>query len=115
MFEARRRPDPGARVISAAAFLGAIVSVYNYLIESSGIAGTPGAMLVIVTSALLCLLGFAMRARFRRLVAILALVLIAGTAFAGWLLESPTLVVAMGLAFLGWLVHGLFGPGRAFA
>ncbi len=115
MFEARRRRDPGARLVSGAGFLGAGVSLWNYFNEASGIAGTPGAMLVIGSSALLFLVGFALRGRSRGVLSLLALVLILGTTFAGWLLESPTLLVAMALALLGWLGHALFRPRREFA
>jgi hypothetical protein len=75
----------------------------------SGIAGTPGAILVIASSVILIALGLIMRsARSRGLrvfVTAAALLDIAGTAFAGYLLESETLVVAMLVCLAGWFIH----------
>lgn len=74
----------------------------------NGIAGTPGALLVVASSALLLLVGFALwrqgpRAGTpQRLLRFIALVLIAGTVWAAWLLEAQTLVAIMGVAALGW-------------
>jgi hypothetical protein len=43
----------GAMIIAASAIIGSAVSIYNYLNPMSGIAGTPGAILVIVSTLIL--------------------------------------------------------------
>ena len=40
----------GAMIIASSAIIGTAVSIYNYLDPMSGIAGTPGAILVIVST-----------------------------------------------------------------
>jgi hypothetical protein len=101
----------GASLLCSAAVVGAAVSITNYFSPDSGIAGTPGAILVIASSVILIALGVimrgaAMRSRgLRVFVAAAALLNIAGTAFAGYLLESETLVVAMAVCLAGWFIH----------
>jgi hypothetical protein len=99
----------GTSLLIGAALLGVVVSVVNYVTPDNGIAGTPGALLVIVSTAALALVGFALRRRYmvaRRggvLWPAIALFLLAGTALAGWLLETAVLVALMMLAALSWL------------
>ena len=101
--------DFGSTLISSGAFIGAAVSLANYLSPDSGIAGTPGAILVIASTIIL--LGFALVMRgyaqhgraFRTLVATLAFLNIVGTALAGYLLDSETLVALMMVCLVGWL------------
>jgi hypothetical protein len=107
-------PRLGGLLISVAALLGAAVSVYNYFAESSGIQGTGGAMLVIVSSAVLGVLGPGLGGGRSRVLAAVSLILILGTAFAAWLLESSALLALMAASFLGWLLH-VFAPRRAAA
>ena len=101
----------GVRLISIAGILGAAVSLYNYFSAESGISGTPGAMLVVVSSAVLFLFGFAIgveRARrrsWRVVISVACLLVILGTAFAGYLLNSQALVVLMVVALLGWCLY----------
>jgi hypothetical protein len=99
----------GTSLLCSAAVVGAAVSIANYFSPDSGIAGTPGAILVIASSVILIALGRIMRsARSRGLrvfVTAAALLDIAGTAFAGYLLESETLVVAMLVCLAGWFIH----------
>ena len=101
----------GVRLISIAGILGAAVSLYNYFSAESGISGTPGAMLVVVSSAVLFLFGFAIgadRARrrsWRVVIGAACLFVILGTAFAGYLLNSQALVVLMVVALLGWCLY----------
>jgi quinoprotein glucose dehydrogenase len=89
--------------------LGVVVALVNYFQPGNGISGTPGALLVIVSTVVLALVGFALHRRIaerRRggvLLHGLAFVLLAGTVFAAWLLESHVLVVLVVLAALGWL------------
>ncbi len=110
----------GAWFMAAAAVAGLAVSVANYLNPQSGIAGEPGTVLVIASTALLALFGLLMGADRRRgaflriFFLVSALLNIAGTAFAGYLLHSTALVVLMMAALLGWLLH-LFGRRNAVA
>lgn len=102
----------GARFISGAGILGAALSVYNYFSSSSGIQDTGGALLVILTSVILFGLGFSIGAPgrtdgLRKLLSALCLILILGTAFAAFLLESWTLLLLMIIAAVGWLMHAL--------
>ena len=110
----------GTRLIRIAGILGAAVSLYNYVSPESGIAGSLGAMLVIASSALLVLFGMVMGAdrlrgrSLRVVIGVACLLIVLGTAFAGYLLESRTLVVLMLVALAGWCLH-LLQPGRAVA
>ena len=105
-----RRSDYGAWLIVIASIAGLAVSVYNYNAADSGIAGTPGAILVIVSTLLLLIAAFVLGrdmggTALRVVLATLALLAILGTGFAGYLLESNTLVVAMAVCLLGWLIR----------
>lgn len=101
----------GTSLLCASGIVGAAVSIANYLSPDSGIAGTPGAILVIVSTVILVAFGLIMRAGMPRsragriFVAAAALFDIAGTAFAGQLLNSEMLVVAMLVALVGWAFH----------
>jgi quinoprotein glucose dehydrogenase len=92
---------PGPSLLIAAALLGVAVSVVNYVTPDNGIAGTPGALLVIVSTVALALVAWMLRRRFALgrgrgvLWQAIALFLLAGTAFAAWLLEAPVLVALM--------------------
>jgi hypothetical protein len=112
--ETYRRSDYGAWLIVIASIVALAVSIYNYNSADSGIAGTPGAMLVTVSSFLLLFAGFLLGrdmggSGFRFLLGALCFLGILGTGFAGYLLESTTLAVAMALCMVGWLIR-LFQP-----
>ena len=87
------------------------MSVANYFSPDSGIAGTPGASLVIVSTVILLAFGLIMRNDvkrgwgFRVFITAAALFDIVGTAFAGYLLNSETLVAFMMVSLAGWLIH----------
>ena len=101
----------------AAALAGTLVSLVNYFMPDNGIAGTPGALLVVASTALLVVTGLVLRRQGsrsgapQRVLRAIALVLIAGTAWAAWLLEAPTLVAIMGVAALGWAMGMLRRSG----
>ena len=101
----------GASLLCSGAIVGTAVSVANFFSPDSGIAGTPGAILVIASTVILLALGLIMRGGvirgrgFRVFVAAAALFDIVGTAFAGYLLNSETLVVAMLVSLAGWFIH----------
>ncbi len=110
----------GASLICSGALIGVAVSVSNYLSPDSGIGGTPGAVLVILSTAILCVLAVLMRSdaahakSFRIFLAASSVFDIIGTAFAGHLLNSETLVALMAVCLLGWLIH-LFTPRPVLA
>lgn len=91
----------------SAALLGLAVSLYNYLAPLSGIDGTPGAILVIASTTILALLGClllgATHRGWRAFLLFGSFTDIAGTAFAGYLLESQALIVLMAAALIGWV------------
>jgi hypothetical protein len=99
-----RRASSGATFLVAGALAGAVVAVINYFMPDNGIAGTPGAALVVGSSLALALTGLPLRRRAGVCMLLVAAVLVAGTAFAAWLLESRLLVVAMAVAALGWMM-----------
>ena len=109
-----RRSDFGAWLIVIASIVGLLVSIYNYNSADSGIAGTPGAMLVIISTLLLLMAGFILGRDMggfglRTVLSTLCLLSILATVFAGYLLESNTLVITMAICLFGWLVR-LFQP-----
>jgi hypothetical protein len=95
----------------AAALAGLGISIFNYFDPQSGIAGEPGTVLVIVSTAILALAAWLMtgsklRGRFARgFIATGLLLDIAGTALAGYMLHSQILVILMFIALLGWLAY----------
>jgi len=111
--------DHGARFISGAGIVGAAVSLYNYFSPSSGIDDTGGALLVIGTSIILFGLGFTIGAPgkaggLRKLLSAVCLILILGTAFAAFLLESWVLLLLMIIAAIGWLMHAFRPRSSSF-
>jgi hypothetical protein len=99
--------------------IGLLLALYNNFNSSNGIHGTAGALLVIVSSALVLiaslLLAFnVFRPRWLRIVVDALLILgILGTGFAAYMLEANWLVVLMVVALIGWLVHVFSGRLRA--
>ena len=109
----------GGWLVALAGLAGCVVSIANYFNADSGIAGEPGTVLVIASTAILALFGWFMTGSgggraFRAFVAVSALLDIAGTTFAGYLLHSQSLVYLTLLALVGWLIH-VFGPRPATA
>lgn len=100
-----------AWLIVVAAAAGLVVSIANYFNPQSGIAGEPGTILVIASTALLAVFGWLMgrdrwRGRFFRIFIVISTLLnIAGTGFAGYLLHSRALFWLMVAGFVGWLVY----------
>ncbi len=96
--------------MAVSGLLVAIVSLINFYSESSGIQDTGGALLVTGTSLLIAVVGWLL-ARPRGaggmsvLLSVLCLILLLGTAFAAWLLNSPTLLALMAIGCVGWLVR----------
>ncbi|WP_201403325.1 hypothetical protein [Kaistia sp. 32K] len=100
----------GAWIMALAALAGLIVSILNYFNRDSGIAGEPGTILVIVSTAILLVAAVILaRARpgafLRWFLVIGCLVDILGTGFAAYLLESQALLLLMLAALVGWILH----------
>ena len=99
----------GALLVALAALVGLGVSIANYFNPDSGIAGEPGTILVIASTALLAVFGWLLsgegwRGTLLRGFIVLSTVLnIIGTGFAGYLLHSWVLLGAMIIAALGWI------------
>ncbi|MEI4473767.1 hypothetical protein [Frigidibacter sp. MR17.24] len=98
----RRR---GAIVLFAGAIGGCAVALYNYFVPLTGVTGSGGALLVIVSSALVAAAALvlpALAGRAGRVVLrTLAGLGILGTALAGLLLHEGWLVLAMAIALAG--------------
>ena len=116
MIRSSRSRRFGAVAIVAGGLAGALVAAYAYLTPLTGVTGTAGALLVILSSVLILAAGLIValiahrgwRNLFRGLL-FLGIVL---TAIAGLFLHQPVLVAAMAVALLGWLID-IFTPARA--
>lgn len=97
---AARRSGPAALTIASLAGLG--ISLFHYLAPMTGVTGTAGALLVVVSSILLALAGVVLFFRrfggFALLVRILALLGALGTGVAAWFLHAFWLVAVMAVA-----------------
>ena len=101
----------GAWVVVIAAVVGFAVSVANYFNPQSGIAGEPGTILVIASTALLAVFGWLLSGDgwrgtfFRIFIVVSSFLNIVGTGFAGYLLHSWTLLILMLVGLVGWLFY----------
>ncbi|MBC7168291.1 hypothetical protein, partial [Phenylobacterium sp.] len=92
--------------------------VYSYFTPATGIDGTPGALLVIVSTTLLAgaalLIGFvaALPGWGRITLLTLCLLDVLGTGLAAYFLQAWVLLAAMALALLAWLVLAFGGGAR---
>ena len=99
----------GALIVILAALIGLGVSIANYFNSDSGIAGEPGTLLVIASTALLAVFGWLLSGDgwrgtlLRGFIVLLTVLNIIGTGLAGYLLHSWVLLAAMLLAALGWM------------
>jgi hypothetical protein len=104
--------------MAAAAAVGTALSVYDYLTRGTGIDHTPGALLVVVSSALILLASLVLALApgaprwLRVILEILLLLGVLGTAAAAYFLEAYVLIGLMAVALVGWLVL-LSGSGGA--
>lgn len=111
----------GGYMIALGALIALAVSIYNYVAPVSlfaptaSINGTPGAALVVFSTAVLLVFGLVLAGRTRSrgliwFVAISALLAILGTALAGWMLDSMILVAMMVFCLVGWLMRVFTRP-----
>lgn len=101
----------GPLLVLAGGAGAAAVAMGAWFDRMSGIAGTPGAAIVIASGTALMLAALAMMVRaprhegIDRALNFLTALGILGTALAGWFLMQPRVQVAMALAATGWLVQ----------
>ena len=104
----------GATLMVLAGAFGAGAAIYDFYSVSTGLDGTGGVELVIVSS-LLMVFGALMvimlgRGFLASIFVFLLLLDVIGTGVAGYFLESPLIMAVTVLAALGWLLH--VGSGR---
>jgi quinoprotein glucose dehydrogenase len=107
------RRDLGARILLVAAAGGLAIAIFDYFWHDNGIHGTPGALLVVISSALMAaassaLLFAAMGRGLRATLIVLIALDIIGTGFASYMLEADWLLAAMAVALIGWILHLVF-------
>lgn len=106
----------GNWLIVAGSGAGLLLSIFNYVSSGNGIHGTAGALLVVISSALILIVSLlmaigALRWRWLRIVVDVLLILgIIGTGFAAYMLEAYWLVALMVLCLIGWLVQVFEAP-----
>lgn len=116
---AASRSISGAWIMAAASAVAAVLSLYNDLAPGSGIDHTYGALLVVMSSALILLASlalalFALAPRWLRgVLTVLLLLGVLGTACAAYFLEAYVLLVLMALALFGWLIRVMSGPDES--
>ena len=103
--------------LAVVSLLCLVLTIYNYFSPANGIHGTAGALLVIVSTALMLVASVVIAVRWARprwvrvLLEVLILLDILGTGFAAYMLESGILLVLMAIALIGWIVH-VVAPAR---
>jgi len=111
-----RTTSYGGWLLVVASAIGVLLSIYNCFNEGNGIAHSAGAILVIVSSALVFAASLAMvldhdkpawLAGFFYVSIFLGLV---GTALAAYFLATYWLVALMIIGLIGWLIHICFDP-----
>lgn len=100
--------------------VGSLISfgaaVFDFVWTGNGIHGTAGALLVVISSALMLVASGAllfvptMARSLRGVLFLLIVVDIFGTGVAAYFLETWWVVGAIALALIGWLVHMLVDP-----
>jgi quinoprotein glucose dehydrogenase len=97
-------------LLVAGAAVGLIVAIVDYFLNP-GIDHTPGALLVIISTALVTLAGLVLALvvampRWPRVFLDVAILLgVLGTGFAAWLLEADILLALMAVSLIGWFLH----------
>lgn len=95
----------GPMIIFASAIVGAALSTYYFLTPLTGITGTPGAMLVIISSLLLVIdaliLWFGPPRPLFWIMWVLGILGALGTFTAGWFLHAWWLMAAIAVVFIG--------------
>jgi hypothetical protein len=99
----------GIGLMVLAGAIGAAAGIYDYYTVASGIDGTGGVELVVVSSLLMVIGALVVMALGRGLLSgvflLLLLLDVIGTGLASYFLESGLIMGAMALAALGWLLN----------
>ena len=109
MSDYHRSPGLGLWLLGTASILALALSIFNYFWTGNGIHGTPGALLVIVSSALMLIatsflyVAPLIASWLRGTLMVLILLDIVGTAAAAYFLEADLLLAAIAVAFIGWI------------
>lgn len=117
---ALRGPISKNTTMAAVLFLSALsllVALFNYFEPGNGIHGTEGALLVVISTALLLIAAGVVWKRwgpgwFRAVLEVLIFLDFLGTAAAAYLLEAWLLLALIAIAFVVWLAHFL-RPARS--
>ena len=113
---AHRFANRGAWLLAASAAAGLCLSLFNYFWPTTGIDGTPGALLVVVSTALVLAAALVMalyRSKplwLRVVLNVSTLLGLIGTGLAAYFLEAYVLIGFMALGLLGWFWHMILGP-----
>ena len=108
-----RLAEPGAWLMTVGSTFGLLAALIDYFWRGDGIAYTSGALLVIVSSALLLGASLLLAARALGEALTVAFIVLAGldilgTSFAAWMLEANWLLGLMTVAAAGWIVDVFF-------
>ncbi len=100
---------PGASILLAAAVAALAKALFNFFWSGNGIHGTAGALLVVISSALMAAAACALLAgrigpALRGTLLALIVLDIVGTALSAYFLEANWLIAAMVVALVGWIV-----------
>ncbi|MFC0337468.1 hypothetical protein [Kushneria avicenniae] len=103
-------------VVLIASAVGIAIALYAYLTPLTGVNGTLGALIVILTCAALVVLALGLalcgKRALHNLLRVVIVVVIIGTAFAALLLHLWWLAVAMAVALVGLMID-IFRPSPA--
>ncbi len=108
--------DYGAWLLVASSAAGLCLAVVDDVLPGNGIDHTPGALLVVVSSALvlgaslLMALDRSKGLTLRIFLDVSTCLGVIGTGLAAYFLEAHWLIGLMALGLLGWLVHMISGP-----
>lgn len=104
------RRDYGSWLMGLASLVGMVLALFHYLTVGDGISFTEGALLVVVSSALILaaslLVSLVTLPRWLGIILnILLLFGLLGTALAAWFLQTELLFALMIVGLVGWLIH----------
>jgi hypothetical protein len=106
----------GEALLGGASLIGGLVALFAYLRRGSGVDHTGGALLVVVSSALLVLAAIVLALSgpswLRILFLVLAILGVVGTGVAAWFLHEWLLLALMVVALIGWAIL-VAGRGEA--
>ena len=102
-------------LLFAAAVAGLAVALFDFFWWGNGIHGSAGALLVVISSALLAgatasLMFAAMSQRLVVTLTVLIVLGIIGTGLAAYMLEANVLLAVTGLMLIGWIAQRFQGP-----